>query len=50
MAFEGGQPVLDLVEVGEVVRSDDFALEDGEEDPWLSQEAWTGVWTMTALG
>ena len=30
--LEGGQPVLDLVEVGEVVGRDDFALHDGEED------------------
>jgi hypothetical protein len=33
--FEGGQPVLYLVEVGEVVGCDDFALHDGEEDLYL---------------
>jgi hypothetical protein len=30
--FEGGETVADLVEVGEVVGGDDFALDDGEDD------------------
>jgi hypothetical protein len=49
--LEVGQPLLDLVEVGEVVGCDDFPLHDGEVDLYLvRQEAWTGVWTMTAFG
>lgn len=28
------------------VRRDDFLLDDGEEDLWFSQDAWTGVWIM----
>jgi hypothetical protein len=35
--LEGGQPVLHLVQVGEVVGRDDFALHDGEEDLHLVQ-------------
>jgi hypothetical protein len=30
--FEAGQPVGDLVEIGEVVGGDYFALDDGEDD------------------
>lgn len=43
--------LLDFGQVGEVVGRDDLALHDGEEDlDWLSQEACTGVWTMTQFG
>jgi hypothetical protein len=49
--LEGGQPVLYLVKIGEVVGRHDLALHDGEEDfTWFNQEACTGVWTMTASG
>jgi hypothetical protein len=36
-AFEVGQPVLDLVEVGEVVGCDDLALHDGKADLDLAE-------------
>lgn len=49
--FEGFQPVLDVGEVVEVVRGDDFALHDGEVDlARFNQLAWTGVWTRAAVG
>jgi hypothetical protein len=50
-ALEDGESVFDLVKAGEVVRCEDLALDDREVDLHLfNQEAWIGVWTMTAFG
>ena len=49
--LEGGEPVLDLVEVGEVVGGETLRCTmEKKISTWLSHDAWTGVWTMTALG
>ena len=50
-AHEAQQGGGELLEAVEVVRGDDFRLDDGEEiSIWFSQDACTGVWIMIAFG
>jgi len=50
-ADEGKQGAAELVEAGEVIRRDTFFwMTEKKISIWFSQEAWTGVWIMTAFG